>query len=161
MARYESDREDLLREATALVERAEFRLPDAAESLTIGFRRDGALSLFFGPDPVYQFNAAGELRRAFVAGLLYKAEQGKLVELRRERDESGISLVRRSLTAPEQDDLLRVAQSRCDAVVRALARGELELVGQVPSDGNVAARALQWREQHPGPMVIAQRPHAS
>jgi hypothetical protein len=161
MARYESDREDLLREATALVERAEFRLPDQAESLTIGFRRDGALSLFVGADPVYQFNAAGELRRAYVAGLLYKAEQGQLVELRRERDESGISLIRRTLPAPEQDDLLRVAQSRCDAVVGGLACGELELVGQVPSDGDVAARVVQWREQHPGPIVIAQRPHAS
>lgn len=161
MALHESDREDLLREATALVERAEFRLSHLPEPVTIGFRRDGALSLFLGPDPVYQFTATGELRRAFVGGLLYKAENGHLVELRRERSESAVHLVRRTLAAPEEDDLLTVAARECDAVVRALARGEMELVGQVPIDGNVATRVVEWREEHPGPIVVAQRPHAS
>jgi hypothetical protein len=161
MALHESDREDLLREATALVERAEFRLSHLPEPVTIGFRRDGALSLFLGPDPVYQFTAAGQLRRAFVAGLLYKAEKGKLIELRRERGDSAVHLVRRTLTAPEQDELLTVAARECDAVIRALARGELELVGQVPSEGNVAARVVEWRQEHPGPIVVAPKPHAS
>ncbi|MCU0876395.1 MAG: hypothetical protein MUF06_01200 [Pirellulaceae bacterium] len=161
MALHESDREDLLREATALVPRAEYRLSHEPEPVTIGFRRDGALSLFLGPDSVYQFTAAGELRRAFVAGLLYKAEKGKLIELRRERSDAGVHLVRRTLDAPEQHHWLTVAACRCDAVVGALARGEMELVGQVPFDGNVAARVVQWREEHPGPIVVAQRPHAS
>src|SRR5262245_38318908 len=72
MARQESDREDLLREATALVERAELKVAGEPEPVTVGFRRDGSLSVFFGSVAVYQFNTAGELRRAFADGLLYK-----------------------------------------------------------------------------------------
>ena len=70
MARDESDREDLLREATALVERIELAPADAAddEHIVAGFRRDGALSIYFGADPVYHFNSAGELRRAYCDG---------------------------------------------------------------------------------------------
>ena len=75
MARRESDREDLLREATALVERAELTIEGFDEPIVVGFRRDGSASFFFGADPVYQFNTAFELRRAFVVGLLYKAEE--------------------------------------------------------------------------------------
>lgn len=68
MARDESRREDLLREATAFVERIEL-VPSSSTSkaaetpIVVGFRADGALSVFFGEDPAYQFNAAGELLR--------------------------------------------------------------------------------------------------
>src|SRR5204863_2544475 len=78
MAREESSREDLLREATALVERIEL-IPNGSTSdgrIVAGFRRNGALSVFFGEDPVYQFNAAGELRRAYTDGKLLKADRG-------------------------------------------------------------------------------------
>src|SRR5262245_12366974 len=101
MARQESDREDLLREATALVERAELKVAGESEPMTVGFRRDGSLSVFFGGDAVYQFNTAGELRRAFAGGLLYKAERGRLVELRRERSADEVALVRRELPDEE------------------------------------------------------------
>src|SRR5687768_8047260 len=106
MSRTESDREDLLREATALVERAELQVAGLGEPIVVGFRRDGAASFFFGADPVYQFNAAGELRRAYVGGLLYKAEQGELVALRRERTPAETALVRHDLSAAESTDLL-------------------------------------------------------
>ena len=42
-------------EATALVERVELKLPDADDRVVVGFRRNGCASVFFGPDPVYQF----------------------------------------------------------------------------------------------------------
>ena len=42
MARRESDREDLLREATALVERAELTIEGFDEPIVVGFRRDGS-----------------------------------------------------------------------------------------------------------------------
>ena len=48
MARHEEDREDLLAEATALVERAELVVEGAAESVVIGFRRDGCASIYCG-----------------------------------------------------------------------------------------------------------------
>jgi hypothetical protein len=83
MARQPEDREDLLAEATALVERAELRLPGDARTIVAGFRATGCGSLFFGADPVYQFNSARQLRRAFVGGELYKAERGQLVALTR------------------------------------------------------------------------------
>src|SRR5688500_7447259 len=116
MARHESDREDILREAAALVERAELVVPGENEPVVIGFRTGGAASVFFGGDPVYQFNSQGELRRAFVRGLLYKAERGRLVELRRERTSHETSLIRRELDAAEQDEMLRGAETRLLAV---------------------------------------------
>ena len=44
MSRNEADREDLLREATALVNRIELQLEDADESWVVGFRRNDAAS---------------------------------------------------------------------------------------------------------------------
>src|SRR3954451_8705906 len=108
MARDESNREDLLREATALVERIELIPNGAADNRHIiaGFRRDGALSIFFGEDPVYQFNAAGELRRAYHDGKLLKATRGRLAALKRARTEHEIQLVRHELSGAEQAEFL-------------------------------------------------------
>src|SRR5689334_1384312 len=72
MAREEHQREDLLREATALVERAEIRLPGCEAAIVVGFRRDGAPSFFFGDDFVVQFNPHHELRRGYWNGRLVK-----------------------------------------------------------------------------------------
>ena len=47
MARQESNREDLLREATALVERVELHVPAFEEPIVVGFRRDGCASFLF------------------------------------------------------------------------------------------------------------------
>src|SRR5512138_3714273 len=111
MSRHESDREDLLREATALVERVELSVAGMTENVVAGFRRDGAASFFFGADPVYQFNAAGELRRAFVGGLLYKTDRGKLVEMRRERTAEAVELRSRQLDAVETASFLAQAEA--------------------------------------------------
>src|SRR5258705_63721 len=61
MARQESDREDLLREATALVQRVELVVAGYDEPVVCGFRRGGSVSLVFGGEPVYQFNTANQL----------------------------------------------------------------------------------------------------
>ncbi len=84
MARDEQDREDLLREATALVERVELAPTDneAGEHIVIGFRAGGAASVYFGGDTAYHFNSDGELRRAYADGLLYKADIGRLTSTR-------------------------------------------------------------------------------
>ena len=143
MAREESDREDLLREAVALVERVELRVAGEPESVTAGYRKNGALSLFFGPDPVWQFNAAGELRRGYLAGKLLKAEGRRLVEMTRERTASSTELLSRPLAADEQQAVLREASRRMGELHAALAAGKFELVGQVPAEGNIAARVMQ------------------
>jgi hypothetical protein len=106
MARHEAEREDLLAEARALVDRAEYAVPGLAQPLVGGFRANGAMSLFFGEDPALHWNSQGELRRAYAGGMLYKAEQGRLVALRRERRETETALVRHVFS----DDELRQFQ---------------------------------------------------
>ena len=158
MARQESDREDLLREATALVERAELQIPGESEPVTAGFRRDGSLSVFFGGDPVYQFNAAGELRRAFADGLLYKAERGRLVALRRERSEREVALVRRELSDDETATFLIASRKRLNHILAALQTHNFRLMGQVPTDGDVPARVSEWLAALPAELSVARSP---
>jgi hypothetical protein len=161
MARHESDREDLLREATALVERAELQAPGESEPITAGFRRDGSLSVYFGADPVYQFNAACKLRRAFVGGLLYKAQGGHLVELRRERTQSEVVLVRRELDAAEAAAFLEAARDRLRSLHAALVRGEVAPLGQVPPDADVPLRLGEWLARISDELSIACSPRVS
>lgn len=160
MAREEADREDLLREATALVERVELALPGEPAPVVAGFRRDGALSLYFGPDPVYQFNAAGQLRRAFVAGLLYKCEGGRLIALRRQRQPAGVFLVRRALAASETESFLASLAARLEALRARLAGGAFVLIGEVPFGANVVDRCSTWLAAQPRCARLADSPRA-
>jgi hypothetical protein len=148
MAREEAEREDLLREATALVERIELTLHDVAnkgsENVIIGFRAGGAVSFFFGTEPVYQFNANGELRRAYSAGLLYKAVRGRLVALKRVRHSGEAQLQRLELNDVEQGTFLRQVEKRLGGLTSALTYGRYEIVGQVPSDADVLGRVKSW-----------------
>ena len=159
MARQQSDREDLLREATALVERAELKVAGFDEPIIVGFRRGGAASFFFGSDPVYQFSAAGELRRAFVAGCLVKAEQGRLVRLSRERSAAAVTLVRDELDAREQAELLAAAEAKLRRLAAALAAGDFKLIGQVPADSDIVERVRQWFDARPGEISVALVPN--
>lgn len=159
MARQESDREDLLREATALVERVELRVAGTAEPIVVGFRKDGAASVYFGASPVLQFNAAGELRRAFVDGRLLKAERGRLVALTRHRTAGEVALVREALTAAEHEELLAAAQLRLAALLAALEASAFEIVGVVPEQVDVALRVRRWLADRPSEMTVAARPN--
>lgn len=159
MSRRESDREDLLREATALVERAELKIADYDEPIVVGFRRDGSASVFFGPDPVYQFNSAGELRRAYVSGLLYKAERGSLCALRRERNETEVALVRSNLPPDETAALLMALRGCLTHLHEALANGSYTLLGRVPADADVVGRILNWLAALPPIVEIAHLPN--
>lgn len=158
MSSRESDREDLLREATALVERAELQVTGFAELVIVGFRRDGAASFFFGADPVYQFNAAGELRRAFVGGLLYKAERSKLVALRRERSDGAVVLVRHELSADETIGFLKAIQDHLTRLRAALSTRSYVVVGQIPPEAAVAERISGWLEGLKTSIVVAKSP---
>lgn len=79
MALEDHDREDLLRDACAMVERGECCM--AGRQVVVGFRDRGQLSLYCGPDPVFQFNADRQLRRAYFQGRKIAADQGQLVEV--------------------------------------------------------------------------------
>jgi len=159
MSRSTSAREDLLREATALVERAELQLPGYDEPIVVGFRRDGSASFFFGSDPVYQFNTAGELRRAFVSDLLYKAEQGQLVALRRERSATEMALVRHELTPAETAALLATLTNHLTRLRSALQTGAHQVLREVPPAAALPQRILTWLEQLPALIPIANTPN--
>jgi hypothetical protein len=160
MARDEHDREDLLTEAKALVQRVSLRPMQGADQVVLGFRRDGGAAFYLSGDRVYQFNSSGELRRAFVDGLLYKAERGALAALRRERTARAVSLVRHELSAREQQAFLADVRQALDALRESLARRDLTIVGQVPADADVVGRVHRWLAEHAGPIVAAQSPRA-
>ncbi len=165
MVREEHDREDLLREATALVERIELAPAGTGgsaqdgEQLVIGFRTDGAISIYFGGDTAYHFNARGELRRAHANGLLFKAEGGKLVSLERIRNENEVQLVRRPLPDEEQIGFLTTMNEQLRQIVAHSEADALVTVGRVPADADVLGRAIRWLENNLAP-VVAQAPNA-
>jgi hypothetical protein len=162
MARQESDKEDLLREATALVERVELAPAGSLqdEHIVAGFRHDGAASIFFGTDPVYHFNAAGELRRAYCDGLLFKAASGRLVSLSRKRRQNEVQLLRHELTEAEQPAFLARLRERLDRLSTALDTAEYAVKGQMPGDADVLGRLQAWLTQHDGSKIAAM-PNAS
>ena len=112
MARNEQDREDLMREASALTQRIEWQSGEDSERITAGFRRTGGLGVFFDQDPVYQFDADGALRRAFVDGLLFRSQHSTLAELRRVRTPQQTTLLRRDLNAAELADFREAMRNR-------------------------------------------------
>lgn len=158
MAREEADREDLLAEATALVERIELTIAGRAAPIVAGFRRDGSLSLYFGSDPVFQFNARGELRRAFVDGLLFKAVHGRLASLRRERTTDATNLVRHDLSEEEESRLVERLQSLLRDLDDAFEQGRVNVTGQVPSDVDVIGRVQKWLQDRGETISIARSP---
>lgn len=160
MARQESDREDLLREATALVQRAEFQLPGEPEPFVAGFRRDGSFSLYCGGNQVVQFNTAAQLRRGYFDGQLLKADKGKLVWLTRERTSDAVILHSRELTAAEVAQTLERSAQLITRFCVALANGTYSLAGQVPPDEDIVPRILAWQAALPLPLQIAAAPNA-
>jgi hypothetical protein len=158
MAREEQDREDLLAEATALVQRAELRVDHEPESVVIGFRRNGSGSIFFGGEASYQFNALNQLRRAFAQGQLYKAEHGRLVALSRHRTEQETQLVRQDLSPADQEEFLQAAQARLAALADSLQSGQYSVLGQVPAEIDVLSRIKAWLDRLGGELKVAATP---
>lgn len=159
MARQEQPREDLLREAVTLVERAELKLADGSSSIVVGFRAGGEISFFVGEDPVYQFNRLQQLRRAFVGGKLIKAVEGKLVALERHRGQGQTALIAQPLSSDEQQQLLDDAQRQLTELGRMLASGQFQMVGQVPAEANVVQRTTDWLTQHGHQLTVANAPN--
>ena len=160
MARYESDREDLLREATALVERAELQIQGFDEPVVIGFRTNGAASVFIGAELVYQFNSHRELRRGYQGGCLLKAENGRLAALRRLRKNDRVQLVCHDLSDAETRIFTDDLQRHLDALVSMLAANRFAVVGQAPVDADVVGRIRIWLESLPRPVPIAAAPNS-
>jgi hypothetical protein len=150
MARHEADREDLIREATALRRRVELRVPGEAESVVAGFRSDGSLSVYFGADPVYHFDPHGRLRRAFVGDRLYRTQGETLARLTRVRSETVTELRRHDLDPRELDEFVAAMRSRLRRLCDALADNTATVVRQVPAAEPIAADLREQIERSLG-----------
>lgn len=159
MAREEADREDLLAEATALVERAELVIEGWADPIVVGFRAVGAASIYFGQVAAYHFNRQGELRRAYLDGRLYKAEGGRLVALERHRTANAVELIRDELDDERTHALLAELAEHSSRLARDMAEGRSDLIGQVPPDRDVVARIAAWLATFDGLPTIAASAH--
>ncbi len=115
MARHESEKEDLIAEAIALVDRAEYSrtLQENAvaddelvecQLVTAGFRENGSFSIYFGQDPFYQFDADYALRRAYEGGFLFRSQGNTLAKLKRERSDQQTTLIRNDLNSTELNE---------------------------------------------------------
>lgn len=134
MARNETDREDLIRDAVALTERAELQCPDDEQIITVGFRHQEALSIYFGQDPVYQFDPEGRLRRAFVDGLLFRSHQTTLAQLRRVRTESSTLLLRHDLTDSELQLFCSAMREKLQSLCQSLQESRVSVLRAVPDE---------------------------
>ena len=160
MARDAHDREDLLRDARRLSPRVqlEVELSAGPAELFAGFRGE-SLSLYFGQDLVFHFNDRGELRRAFVAEELLKAEGGDLVAMQRERSEAQSLLVSRPLGEVESQRLLSDLELRLRELAESLMAERYRVVGVEPANSNAVARLRAWLAARRGPIALAASPH--
>ena len=159
MARQQSDREDLLREAIALVERAVLDIVGYDKHVVIGFRRDGSGSIYLGHELVYQFNSQLHFRRGYVSGRLIKAERGRLASLDRQRREGSITLVRHDLDEPQTAACLATLKEHVRKLRAALATDHVITIGQVPPDANVLKRIAAWLARLCEAVVVAEAPN--
>lgn len=155
MSASDERREDLLADATALVERAELQMPGEPAAIVAGFRRAGQLSLYFAEEPVYQFNAAGELRRAFVDGSMIVAIRRQLVRLAKTRTAEATRLAHQPLDGKQAADLLAAVQERLATLAAAIEGGRIAVQRQVPVDGQFLPRLQQWLAAHAGAIAVA------
>ena len=142
MTRTESDREDLIREAVALSPRAELLTPGCDRPVTVGFRDKTALSLFFGQDPVYQFDQAGRLRRAFVDGLLYRSQRSTLAQLERVRTAERTFLSRIDLTETRLNQFRAAMTGRITNLLDTLQDGGCTIQRKQPADAEITPLLL-------------------
>ena len=158
MSHASKETEELLRDATALVERLSLQTPDWPDHVVVGFRSNGSASIFFGEDPVYQFNNKHELRRSYWRGQRIKSESGKLFALVPEPDVSRLRFVGRDFDEGQTHGYLAELTGRLEQLRTALANGNVQVVGQMPPDHDLLPRVITWIEALPATPAIAHSP---
>ena len=162
MAREEHAKEDLLRQATGLVDRAELAVLSFDEPIVVGFRGAQAASVFFGEEPAYHWNRDGRLRRAYVDGKLVKAEAGKLVSMQKQRDDGQVQMIRHEFTIQEQSHFLAALDAKLVQLQNDLRDDQFKLVGQASAgEQNVVQMIRTWLSQLPRPLIVADVPHVA
>jgi len=132
MAQHEDDREDLMREAVALPDRVEFSAGGFESLITIGFRSNSAMSIFIGQDPVYQFDSVNRLRRAYVAGLLYRSQHTTLAMLQRTRTDTQTLLLRTDLADDALQAFRDTMRYSLELLEQKLKSGDFQVVRSLP-----------------------------
>ncbi len=160
MARDEHQRENLLRDAVAMVERIEWQAPDERE-VVLGFRQQGGLSVYLDQDPVYHFTSDRQLRRAFIDDCLLKAVDHQLVAMRRRRVDGEVQLISQPLGEDRTQRFFADMHAAFASLLDDLKHNRLQLVGQVPADAAIEARCADWLAHLVAqPCLIAASPHA-
>lgn len=151
--RHESDREDIMREATGMRRRVSLSVQGLPEPIVAGFRSNGFFSIYFDQDPVYQFNDQGQLRRAYRGGFLFRTQGTTLAKLERVRTETQTVLQRTDLNSIEFAKFLaemkRFLRQLCEAgsanniVVHEVIPTESELLPKVLTASELALDCSQ------------------
>lgn len=155
MAKITHDREDLLRDGTAMPIRGRYRF-DGFE-LVVGWRTDGSCSWFCDLDPVFQFNAQGQLRRVFRDGNRLSSEGGRLCQLVR-RGGSGdrVELVRAPISEAETSEAMAAWQLWRRRAERP--DGDLQIDAVGVSTNDFREKLIAWLGQIPEIPTIADTP---
>ncbi|MDX1965288.1 MAG: hypothetical protein SFX18_19235 [Pirellulales bacterium] len=162
MARQELPREDLLRDARALVMRGEYLPATGEPPIVTGFRANGAASFFFGEDPAYHFTSNRKLRRAYAGGELYKAQAGQLIRLQRERTTDQVVLRSAPLAPRVHDEFLLAARQKLSWLEQILGADSTICRGETTHDGlPLRPRLLAWLAQLPFALAVADGPQVA
>jgi hypothetical protein len=137
-ARNESDREDIMREATALKRRISLRVSGMPEPIVAGFRTNDYFSVFFDQDPVYQYDNQGQLRRAYLGGLLYRTQGNTLAKLKRVRTETQTVLRREDLNNNQLAAFLATMSEFTSRLFNAFENGTVTVLETIPNDPAIA-----------------------
>ena len=129
--RVEADREDLLAEAVNLRERIELQVAGSDHPVTIGCNDLGHWSFYFGAEPMYRFDAAGQLRRAVKEGKLYRTQGITLAELVRVRTEQETQLLRRDLGPSEVEAFLAQVGNQMQHLSQEFRAGRCQRLREV------------------------------
>ena len=130
--RWRKDRRSLLSELTALNPRIELAIGD--RSILVGYRTNGAASIYFGQDFVVGFNARHEVRRVFLHGSLFRAESGHQDgAYGSSPDPSRVSELRSEvLSDMAKNELLSLIRWHVEMLARALAGDRYRILGSYP-----------------------------
>lgn len=168
MAKQTHDREDLLRDGTAMSVRGRLLIDDV--EVFIGFRSQGQLSLYWDQDPVFQFDELGQLRRVFFDSIRLKAQDGRLVRLTKSSDEKTPSVGRLRLAGESisDSDQRRILQRLSDCLQQIKQVFEkqsphdgfdtLQCVGATKNE--FVSRVGDWITNLDRPAIIAHDPSA-
>lgn len=151
MAIREHDREDLLAEGRNMPWRGEVAIESTP--VVIGFRSGGQASLYCGVDPVFQFNAAIELRRAYFQSTRYRAERGRLIQMIRQSKGGQVRFESQPAQAIRQNEILDSLHRWLGHLVAIAESSKWRVEGEsVPC---FQARLQRWMSRVPQPIRIA------